>query len=230
MIVKVRQEAIASARHTAILCLILLGVAAAGLLTLHSARPGAATANSGALLPGLVIAEAALLYYVWIGVRRHGVGLRDLAFQGPMTGLRGLTDIAAGIALFLFLTLMSALIARGFGPGDTSVVKSVVGAAATQPVLWVIVSLAAAVSEELTYRGYLQLQFAAWLRSPLAAIFAQAALFGITHGYQGGFLIVKIGILGLVFGLVAWARNSRVPGVIAHFGLDASGGLGLFSW
>jgi membrane protease YdiL (CAAX protease family) len=230
MIAKVRHDAIASGRHTAILCLILLAVAAAGLLALHSARPGAAAATSSTLLPGLIIAEVALLYYVWIGVRRGGLGLRDLAFQGRMTALRGLTDVAAGIALFLFLTLVSALIARWFGPGDTSVVNSVVGAAATQPALWVIVSLVAAVSEELTYRGYLQLQLAAWLRNPLAAIVAQAALFGVTHGYQGGFLMFKIAVLGIVFGLVAWARNSRIAGVIAHFGLDVSGGLGLFSW
>jgi len=227
---KVRQQAIASRRHTIILCLILLAVAAAGMFALHSGVWTAAPASASGLIFGLIAAEAALLYYVWIGIRHCGVGLRELVWQGQANAMRLVTDLAIGVALFLFLTLVSTLAARWLGAGDTSIVNSVVGAAARQPLLWVIVSMAAAISEELTYRGYLQLQFEAWLRSPWSAIVAQAVLFGVTHGYQGAVLMVRIAILGLILGLAAWARKSRIPGIVAHFGLDVTGGLGLFHW
>jgi len=228
--VKTRQAAIASSRHTIILCLILLGIALVGLFALHSGGGVAAPASPSGLILGLIAAEAALLYYVWIGIRRYGIGLRELVWQGRATAMRAVTDLAIGIALFLVLTLVGSLVARWIGAGDTSIVNSVVSAAARHPALWVVVSLAAAVCEELTYRGYLQRQFEAWLRSPWAAILGQAAIFGVSHGYQGWILMLRIAILGTILGIAAWARRSTVPGIVAHFGLDVSGGLGLFHW
>ena len=142
---KTRQAAIASSRHTIILCLILLGIALVGLFALHSGGGVAAPASPSGLILGLIAAEAALLYYVWIGIRRYGIGLRELVWQGRATAMRAVTDLAIGIALFLVLTLVGSLVARWIGAGDTSIVNSVVSAAARQPALWVVVSLAAAV-------------------------------------------------------------------------------------
>ena len=111
---------------------------------------------------------------------------------------------------------------------SSAAVNDIVAAAAAEPVLWVLLSLAAAVSEELTFRGYLQRQFEARTRSPLIAIAGQAELFGVTHGYQGGMLMLRIAILGIIFGLAAWARKSVIPCIVAHFALDVASGLGLF--
>jgi hypothetical protein len=220
---------IASTRHTVILCAILLLVAGVGSWTLHSPAAARPQWGSGAgLLVGLIVAEIGLLYYVWVGVRRGGGGLRDLVVTGRVTAARLLVDFLVGVLLFVLLSVASALMAQWLGRGDTSLVNTLTSRAAAQPVLWILVSLAAAVSEELTYRGYLQRQFEVRLKSPLLAILAQAILFGVTHGYQGGILVLRITILGAIFGLTAWVRRSRLPGIFAHFGLDIAGGFHLF--
>jgi len=225
---KARTKSVASPRHTAILCAILLAIAAAGWFSLHSAPRTPVPANPTGLLAGALAAELALLYYVWVGVRRRGLGLRDLVIESDVARARVVVDVALGFVLFALLAAVSGLIAKWTGSGDTRLVKPLVGAAAAQPVLWVLLSLAAAVSEELTFRGYLQRQFEAWTRNPFVAIAAQAALFGVTHGYQGGMLMLRIAILGIVFGLAAWARRSTVPCIVAHFSLDVASGLGMF--
>ena len=225
---QVRTESIASPRHTVILCAILLAIAAAGWAALHSAGRTQAPGNSAALLLGAMVAELALLYYVWVGLHRRGASIRHLVFEGDSPASRALADIVLGLALFALLATVSGLIARWSGAGDVRLVKPLIGAAVAQPALWILLSLAAALSEELTFRGYLQRQFAAWTRNPLVAIAAQAALFGITHGYQGGMLMLRIALLGIIFGLTAWARRSTVPCIVAHFSLDVASGLGLF--
>jgi membrane protease YdiL (CAAX protease family) len=224
----IRTQGVASPRHTVILCSILLLIAAAGWVALHSAAGTPMPAHPAGLLFGALAAELGLLYYVWVGIRRRNLSIRELAVQGEPTRGRMLADIAIGVALFMALTAASGLIARWMGAGDTTLVKPLVGAAASQPFIWVILSLAAAVSEELTFRGYLQRQFEAWLRNPFVAIVAQAVLFGVTHGYQGPTLMLRITVLGLFLGLAAWARKSTIPCVVAHFALDVAGGLGLF--
>jgi len=41
-------------------------------------------------------------------------------------------------------------------------------------------------------------------------------------------LMLRIAILGIIFGLAAWARKSVIPCIVAHFALDVASGLGLF--
>ena len=55
-----------------------------------------------------------------------------------------------------------------------------------------------------------------------------ALLFGVSHGYQGWVQIVKISLLGLLFGLAALLRRSLVPGMAAHAAADVIGGLAIF--
>lgn len=223
------RKAIASTRHTITLCAILLLIAGIGWLTLHSSAGAPPRLGSGAgLLVGAIVAELGLLYYVWIGVRCGGGSLRSLVMTGRFTAARLLADLAVGLLLFLLLSGASALLAQWLGRGDTSLVETLTSRAMAQPLLWILASLAAAVCEELTYRGYLQRQFEAWLHRPVVAIAAQAVLFGVTHGYQGGILMLRIAILGAIFGLAAWARQSRLPGILAHFGLDIAGGFQMF--
>ena len=67
-------------------------------------------------------------------------------------------------------------------------------------------------------RGYFQRQFEVFTRSKWIALFLQAALFGISHGYQGLGTYVKID--DLRHGLLALWRASLRPGMIAHAGSD----------
>ena len=89
-------------------------------------------------------------------------------------------------------------------------------------------SVSAGICEELAFRGYFQRQFAALAHSRWIALFAQAALFGISHGYQGTEACAKIAVFGLLFGALAMWRNSLRPGMVAHaWGDIASGIIGI---
>ena len=83
-------------------------------------------------------------------------------------------------------------------------------------------------AEELVFRGYFQKQFEAFTHSRWIALFLQAVLFGIAHGYQGIEACVKIACFGALYGLLAVWRGSLRPGMMAHAGGDIlSGILGL---
>lgn len=224
----IKGRPVASARHTAILTAILLLVAAAGLIALRQAhgRPAAAGGSAGLYL-GLIAAEWALFLYARAGLKRHGVAVATLVAARPMTFRSLATDLLLGAALLVLILGAGLALDRLLGHGDAAIVRQVlVGRAALVP-LWIALSLSAGFVEEIVFRGYFQRQFGAWLGSPWLGVAAQALLFGVTHGYQGGVLILRISVLGLLFGAAALLRRSLIPGIIAHAGTDIIGGLAL---
>ena len=82
--------------------------------------------------------------------------------------------------------------------------------------LWIALSISAGFCEELVFRGYLQRQFAALTGSNVIGLLLQAALFGVSHGYQGVAATVTIALFGVVYGSLALWRRSLRPGMIAH--------------
>lgn len=91
---------------------------------------------------------------------------------------------------------------------------------------------AAAFGEEMLARGFLLNRIADTMgRGRIAlvlAAFAQAALFGLAHFYQGSTGMVATGIAGLVMGIVyLLSKKSLWPVIIAH-GLVDTIGLTLF--
>jgi membrane protease YdiL (CAAX protease family) len=219
---------VASGRHTLILTAILLAIGAAGYAALLKSHGGAAPApqaNGPGLYLSLIAVEIGLLYYVRAGLAARGVRLMRLISEAPLTGRRLAGDIAIGAALFLLLFGTEWLLARLLPSGDRTLVRPLIAAASSQALLWVALAAAAGLAEEVTFRGYYQRQLGAWLGSRWFGLVAQAALFGLTHGYQGSAAILRIVLLGLIFGLAALLRRSLVPGIIAHTALDIVGGL-----
>jgi membrane protease YdiL (CAAX protease family) len=96
------------------------------------------------------------------------------------------------------------------------VVGSMLPTGITESVLWVALSMSAGFAEEIAFRGYLQRRI---------GIIGQAIVFGVVHGYQGIYSVVRIAMYGLLFGLVAHWRKSLVPGMIAHAWTDIAAGL-----
>jgi membrane protease YdiL (CAAX protease family) len=91
--------------------------------------------------------------------------------------------------------------------------------------LWIGVCVSAGFCEELVFRGYFQKQFEAFTHSRWIALFLQAVLFGISHGYQGIEACVKIACYGALFGLLAVWRGSLRPGMMAHAWSDIFSGI-----
>jgi membrane protease YdiL (CAAX protease family) len=94
-----------------------------------------------------------------------------------------------------------------------------------ESILWVALSVTAGICEETIFRGYLQRQLVAWTRSAPAGVLLSAVLFGAGHVYQGGKATVVIGVYGLMFGILAEARQNLRPGIITHAWHDAITGL-----
>jgi len=220
---------IATKRHTLILALIFLIVAAAGAYS--RARAGTTGANpaSGSSGPtvylSVMVGELALIYYVWRGTRRH--------LSAPIATLIGarwesvgafVRDVLLAAALWgawLGLELvLSRILPSTHGAPDGLLPEGMLNQS-----LWVTLSISAGVAEEIVFRGYFMRQMRALTGRTWVALLLQAAIFSVAHGYQGVSACVKIAGFGMLFGLVAlWQRNLRAC-IIAHAWTDIAAGL-----
>ncbi len=218
---------IASKRHTLILGGILLGLAAAGLMMLARQGGGSAPAASGGapLYLGLIAAEWGLFLYVRAGLRARGTTVGSLISGRPLTARNLAVDLLVGAVVLALFIGAEWLLGRLLGAGDQAGVQPLLVRRAAEIPLWILLSLSAGIVEEFVFRGYFQRQLGALLGSPWLGLVAQALLFGVSHGYQGGVQMLKISLLGLLFGLAALLRRSLVPGMAAHAAADMIGGL-----
>jgi len=227
-IAKASNGPVGSRQHTLILCGILLAIAITGFLSLgRSAAQGGAISGAALYLP-LLAAEWGLFLYVRMGLHRRGNAIRGLISARPLGPRALLVDLLLGLGLLAawlaaeygFDRLFAAAIPAGIQP-------LLVRHAADIP-LWILLALSAGFVEELVFRGYLQRQFAVFLGNRWAGVIAQAAFFGVTHGYQGALPVLKITLFGAMFGAAALVRRSLVPGFAAHAAVDVIGGLAAF--
>ena len=215
--------------HTALLVALFLGMALSGAFFQRQARsePGMLQQHPHVvpLYLSLIVLEWGLFAYVRRGLCRTGMKLSEL-LGGRWTSL---TDVLwdAGLALGLWATwtLVAATWDRWLGPGQAASINTLLPQRGVEILLWVGVSISAGICEELVFRGYFQKQFEIFTHSRWAALFLQALLFGISHGYQGIEACVKIAVYGVLFGLLSLWRRSLRPGMMAHAWTDILGGI-----
>jgi len=159
----------------------------------------------------LIAFEAALFLGIRALAARRGQSLANLVGRRPT-----LADIPIGAAMWLGWMGVSYVIDLWLPPSTSQAVASMLPAGVIDSVLWVLLSTSAGIVEELAFRGYLQRR---------TGIVVQAIVFGIVHGYQGLYSIIRITVYGLLFGVVAHWRKSLVPGMIAHAWTDIAAGL-----
>ena len=94
--------------------------------------------------------------------------------------------------------------------------------------LWNYVSITAAVTEEIIYRGFLIFalafvfpHFSIWLIMLLASL-----LFGLAHTYQGLTGILRTTVFGIVFSILYIGLGSILPLIVFHFLIDYFAKLG----
>jgi membrane protease YdiL (CAAX protease family) len=216
--------------HTALLVALFLALTVSGALFQRQAHaePGTVPEHPN-VLPlylSLIVMEWGLFLYVWrSGLRRTGTKLRDLIggrWRGP-------ADIAvdAGLAAGLWAAWM--IVEKGIDrlliPSQAASIQTFLPRRPGEILLWVGVCVSAGICEDVVFRGYFQKQFEAFTNSRWIALFLQAALFGISHGYQGLEACFKIAVYGAMFGLLALWRRSLRPGMIAHSGTDILSGI-----
>jgi CAAX protease family protein len=224
-----RPHSPASIRPMLVLIGAFLVMALWGALMQHR-DAGAATlslpASPTAVYCWLIALEWALVVYVWrAGLARSGASLRDL-IGGRWSGPRDVAvDAAVGLAAWGAWTLAGRMWLRWANPDSAASVDSLLPHRPHEVALWIVLSISAGFSEELVFRGYLTQRFHALTRSMPLAVLLQAAVFGISHGYQGIRNCLVISVYGLLIGwLAAWRRSLR-PGMLAHAWTDIASGL-----
>lgn len=215
--------------HTGLLVAIFLILALGGALFQHraSADPGMLQQHSSRvpLYLSLLAMEWGLFLYVRKGLRLTGFSVREL-LGGRWASVRDIAvDLMLAAAVWGLWTLIQLAWNRWSGPSHAASIQTLLPRGAVETVLWIGVSVSAGICEELAFRGYFQRQFAALAHSRWIALLVQAALFGVSHGYQGIEACAKIVLFGLVFGVLALWRSSLRPGMVAHAWGDIASGI-----
>jgi uncharacterized protein len=210
-------QAVAPAWHTVVLLAVFAALTILGWLAqriTHMQVPSPPLPHR--LVPlqiQAIVFEWATVAWVWFGVRRKGIRLRELVGGRWLDAKSFLLDILLGGGLWMLWM------------GISWVENSVLGhrldaipypAGLLETILAVVVAISAGVCEETVFRGYLQRQFRALSGSAVIAVVLQAAVFGMAHVYQGVRLASMVVLYGMLFGVLALWRRSLRPGIIAH--------------
>jgi membrane protease YdiL (CAAX protease family) len=218
--------------HTAALIFLILFVAATG--TLLGRRGSAAplpsmpsSARIVALYFPMLLMQWGLMAYVGYVGRPDRARNRVVRLLGKYwdSFQRAVIDLALAVVTGTLIIAIEILWAHRFGQARNASVASLLPATFAERIIWAIVAVSVGFCEEVVYRGYLQIQLAAFTRSAALAIAMQATLFGIAHGDQGATAVLRFALYGLVLGGLAKARASLWPGIICHIGIDLMAGL-----
>jgi uncharacterized protein len=214
---------LAPAWHTHVFVALLLGVAALGTF-----REPAFEAPTGARANQLYLPllAAHLLLASWVtrlGVERSL--LRPLIGRTWPNVAFAAGDLGLGLLVGAAIWVLDSSCVSALNLPESIAAHELVPASAVEHALWLATAGVVAFTEELVYRGYLQRQLAALSGSRWLGLLLQALLFGIAHGDQGGATVVRFCGFALVLGGLAQLRRSLLPGMVAHFALDAGAAL-----
>lgn len=227
---RLRPALVAPTRHTVIFLAVAAALTVLGLWGQFAARGtgGGAAAppavNHLTLYLSVLAAEWGLFVYCRAGLRTGGSSVGEVV--GRWRGGRSLVvDLGVAAALWLAWIATQRLWNAAVPQEHATSVQTLLSRTPLEAVVWVALSLSAAICEEFSFRGYLQRQFAAWMARPWAAVLGQAVVFGAVHAYQGWQAAAKAAIFGLMTGAVALWRGNLRAGIAAHAITDIVAGL-----
>lgn len=212
-------------------CLYLAYRIASGLFLFGRASlPASVRPHS--LIPfylAIIFTELLHLGYVIWGIRLQRGSVAEL-IGGSWTTVRDFLRDCGAAAVFWIAALF---ILGGVGhllgvPPAARSVGRLAPHSGAELFVWILVSMAAGISEEIVYRGYLQRQFAFWTKNVFVAMCLSAALFGSGHLYQGGKRAILMGVFGLLLGYLAEKKKSLRPGILTHCWQDSLAGTVLY--
>lgn len=194
----------------------LLSMAQVPLLTRE--RIERLSAYVGSIVTLVVLATAALV----LGALGPGLEAMGLA---PVFGLRELETtgmLAVGITA---LGLIFWLAGEIFGLDESDLLQELIPRNAQEKGLFVLLSIAAGVGEELVYRGWLISVLAPFFDGPWIAAIVSSMAFSLLHSYQGAIGILRSGLMGFLFAAAFIVHGSLWPLIAVHVGVDLISGL-----
>lgn len=173
----------------------------------------------------LIALEGALLLGVRRLTRTEGVSLRDQSGPRWRSILDVARDILIGAAVWAVWIGLMRIAGHRPPPESRNTVAGMLPAGTVEAMLWIVLSISAGIAEELAFRGYLQRKLIGLSGRVSVGVVLQAVVFGLVHGYQGMWSVVRIVSYGVLFGVTALWRKSLRPGMIAHAWTDIAAGL-----
>ncbi len=185
----------------------------------RAAVSAAGPVSQAALIRGYLLSiffGFGMAYWCWAGVHWKGGTLRDLT-GGRWTSWRSIaTDVAIAVPFWVVWEITAQLMHRLVNRVPAATAPYQPPSGLLEVALWILVSVAAGIGEEIIFRGYLQKQFHAATGNLATAVVLQGLVFGLMHAYQGWKRVMVIAPLGILYGaLVAWRGNLRAS-MIAH--------------
>jgi uncharacterized protein len=218
--------------HTAALVALLLAVALTGTLLQRygaptaTARVSASPAGSrisSQYLPILIVNWALVLYSCRV-FREHNE-LPALLGERWHSVRRASGDLALALGGLVVILGSELISVKLFTVGRNAAISSLLPSTEAERLIWLLVAISVGFCEEVVYRGYLQAQLAAFTGRWSLGIILQAVLFGLAHLEQGAGAALRIGLYGLLFGVLTRSRRSLLPSIVCHISIDLLSGL-----
>jgi membrane protease YdiL (CAAX protease family) len=173
-----------------------------------------------------------ILAVVALGLGWVGPGLEALGLGGA-GALEWSADWASsGWVVLGILALAVAgvggafhLAGRWLGLEESPLLRELIPRTGREKRLFVVLSLAAGIGEEVVYRGYLLAVLAPVFNGPWTAALVSSMAFSVLHAYQGPVGLVRSGLLGFLFAAAFIVHGSLWPVMAVHVGVDLVSGL-----
>jgi membrane protease YdiL (CAAX protease family) len=157
-------------------------------------------------------------YIAWRGIRASRLTFTDLFGKQRYPNRPTWDDCKDGFAMITLAIGVNLALAH-FQPFARS--TSLHSHTLLQYSLALLIAISAGVTEEVTYRGFFLSQFRLLTHNLRLAIFLQAALFALVHGFQQNLtLALSRFFYGMVFAFFFLRRNSLWPAIVAHAMID----------
>ena len=161
-----------------------------------------------------------------------GPGLDALGLGGAGAGPWSSAWASSGWMTLGLLTLAVAVVAGAFhlagrwlGLQESPLLRELIPRTGREKGLFVVLSLAAGIGEEVVYRGYLLAVLAPVFDGPWTAALVSSMAFAVLHAYQGPVGLVRSGLLGFLFAAAFIVHGSLWPVMGVHAGVDLVSGL-----
>jgi membrane protease YdiL (CAAX protease family) len=134
------------------------------------------------------------------------------------------SNALSGVIFFVgawtvIIILRSAIQSSGFVPEKNFLY--LLPRSGVEKIFWVILSLGAAFSEEITFRGFIISRFRILTGRDWHGALLSSLVFGLGHLYQGLAGVILTFTYGILFAGLYLARRSIFPCIVAHFLQDA---------
>ncbi len=169
----------------------------------------------------ILLLELGLFLLVYVVQRPLG-GLKAIGWSLSFRWSDGAYALFCWLGAIVFLSLLGMALYRLGLPARPNV-RFLLPRTGEERLIWIVISAAAGVSEELAYRGFAIRHFPA--RSPWVAAAISSLFFGLSHLYEGPASAILITFYGMIFAAVfIWRGNLRVA-ILMHAFHDAASGL-----